>query len=80
MYYMQMVQFLKYFPEREKYFVIDFDDLKADSGQVADEIFRWLGLETFEVGPTEPKNSIGYPYRLEANAKTIPVSWKGVLP
>ncbi len=48
MYHTQLYRFLACFPSAaERYFIADFDDLKADPEALARSIFAWLGLEPF---------------------------------
>lgn len=44
-YFMQLQQFLLRYPERDRYRILDFDELVARPGQVMEGVYRWLGLE-----------------------------------
>jgi hypothetical protein len=46
MYYTQLSQYIAHhFPDTDRYFIADFDDLKARPAELTDEIYRWLELE-----------------------------------
>ena len=49
MYHTQLDRFLASFPDTERYFIADFEDLKTDPEGLARSIYAWLGLEPFEV-------------------------------
>lgn len=56
MYNAQLQEYLKCFPDRRLFFIADFDDLKNDPHRLADDIFRWLGLDSMAVEVAPPAN------------------------
>lgn len=64
-YYMQIQQFLLRFPDRDRYQIVDFDELVSHPQRVVDRITRWLGLDPLEIDPDRHENKTPEPSRLE---------------
>lgn len=64
-YYMQLQQFLLRFPERDRYRIVDFDELIERPADVMDGVFRWLGLDPVPVPAALHENRSPEPSRLE---------------
>lgn len=64
-YYMQLHQFLLRFPNRDRYRIVDFDELVSRPQKVVDRIVQWLGLEPFEIDVDRHANETPEPSRLE---------------
>ncbi|MEM1115118.1 MAG: sulfotransferase [Bacteroidota bacterium] len=56
-YHLQLSQFLEVFPDRSRYRVVDFEDLKRAPADLAASLFAWLGLEPFAVDVAPPRNA-----------------------
>jgi len=48
-YYMQMQQYLTRFPDRSRYYIVDFDKLIEDPGTTVNDILRWLELQPVDL-------------------------------
>lgn len=46
MYHTQLRKYLACYPDRDRYFIADFDDLRKDPAGLVRDIFRWLDLDT----------------------------------
>lgn len=64
-YHMQLQQFLLRFPDRGRYWIVDFDELIADAQSVMDRAFRWLDLEPVPVVGDRWAKTTPQPSRLE---------------
>lgn len=56
-YHLQLDRFLRVFPDRSRYRVVDFDDLKRAPADLAASTFEWLGLDPFAVSVAPPRNA-----------------------
>lgn len=70
-YYMQLHQFLLRFPDKSRYWIVDFDELVTDAQRVMDRTFRWLGLESVSVVAERRANGAPQPSWLELQLKNI---------
>lgn len=64
-YHMQLQQFLLRFPDRCRYWIVDFDELVTDAQRVMDRTFQWLGLEPVAVVGDRWARTTPQPSRLE---------------
>ena len=55
-YYMQLQQFLIRFPDREKYLIVDFDELVSAPQDLVNRIYDWLGLDSHPIGAPVHRN------------------------
>lgn len=79
MYYLQIREFLRWYPERERYLIVDFDELVADPVGLAHRIFAWCGLDAFTVRNPTPRNVTPPASRIEQRLKALP-ALKRLLP
>jgi hypothetical protein len=55
MYYLQLIEFTKWFPDASRYFIVDFDDIVFEPSELATRIFRWADLPEFKIEVPEPQ-------------------------
>ncbi|MEM8598283.1 MAG: sulfotransferase [Bacteroidota bacterium] len=67
MYHRQLSEFLAVYPDRDRYFVADFDDLKADPEALCRSVTDWLGLPAARFDDAGPRNAT--PARSEAELR-----------
>jgi hypothetical protein len=80
MYYLQIREFLRWYPDEERYFIVDFDDMVADPVRLASRIFRWCGVDDYTVRSPEPQNVTPPVSRVEQALKGIPDRWRRFVP
>lgn len=68
-YHLQLSRFLDVFPDRSRYYVVDFDDLKRAPVELAASVFAWLGLDPYAVTAAPPRNATQA--RSEAELKLV---------
>jgi hypothetical protein len=64
-YYMQMQQYLLRFPDRDRYRIVDFDEMVSRPREMMDDVFDWLGLEPCPLRRDLHDNKTPEPSRLE---------------
>ena len=57
MYYLQIREFIKWFPDTSRYFIVDFEDLITEPSELANRIFRWADLPKFTIEVPAPRNT-----------------------
>jgi len=55
MYYLQLREFTKWFPDTSRYFIVDFEDIVSTPAELATRIFRWANLPEFKIEVPEPQ-------------------------
>ena len=80
MYYMQVEQYLKHFENRDRYILVNFDDIKHNVLGVANNICHELGLDNCLAEEPERKNKTPDTSRLEAMMMRSPVQWRKFIP
>jgi len=55
MYYLQLREFINWFPDTNRYFVVDFEDIVSKPSELANRIFRWANLQEFKIEVPEPQ-------------------------
>lgn len=73
-YHMQLQQFLLRFPDRSRYWIVDFDEMVTDPQHLMDRTFQWLGLEPVAVTVERRRNKAPEPSRLEMLLQDIDLS------
>lgn len=73
-YYMQLQQYLLRFPDRERYRIVDFDDLIAEPDRVMEGTFDWLGLDPIGIEEDRHENRTPEPSKLELMLDGIDLS------
>jgi hypothetical protein len=57
MYFLQIREFIKWFPDASRYFIVDFEDLISKPSRLATRIFRWAELSRFTIQIPRPQNT-----------------------
>lgn len=57
MYFLQIREFIKWFPDASRYFIVDFEDLISEPLKLASRIFRWAELSRFTIQIPRPQNT-----------------------
>lgn len=55
MYYLQIREFTKWFPDKSRYFIVDFEDIVSKPVDLTSRIFRWADLPDFTIEIPEPQ-------------------------
>lgn len=55
MYYLQLREFVKWFPDTSRYFIVDFEDIVSKPSELASRIFRWAGLSEYTIEVPDPQ-------------------------
>lgn len=80
MYYNQLREYLKVYPDKDKYFIADFDDLKSNPNSLANRIFMWAGLEPYDIKNKKPRNVTPKPTKIEEILDSYSIDWDNVMP
>jgi len=80
MYYLQLREYLAHYPDRNRYFIVDFDEIVARPVSLANELFEWLGIKRLDMEKPQAKNVTPSPSRLEHALARIPHSWGSLVP
>jgi hypothetical protein len=78
MYYLQVSEYLKYYPDKKRYLIVDFENIVSSSQKVADKIFEWIDIESYEVKEPEATNETLS--STEARLASIPIHWRKFIP
>ena len=64
-YFMQLQQFLLRYPDRDRYRIVDFDELVTSPGRVMEDVHRWLDLDPVPVSEDRHENRTPEPSGVE---------------
>lgn len=83
-YFMQIREFLKYYPDKERYFIVDFEDIKNGPLKLAARIFEWMEVKRIEMKAPEPVGVTPSPSKIEEKLRRrflkSPLPWRQILP
>lgn len=80
MYYRQIKEYFMFFPDKDRYFIVDFEDLVHNTEILANKIFEWVGLERRNVGIPEPENPTPSRSQIEHGLLSLPIPWREMIP
>jgi hypothetical protein len=77
MYFLQIREFIKWFPDVSRYFIVDFDDLISKPSRLASRIFKWAGLSRFTIQSPRPQNKTLPRSAVERKLMGFSQFWRG---
>ena len=80
MYFLQLREFLRYFPDKSRYRIVDFRDIVSVPETTVDGLLTWLGLEAHSVDTDVWKNRTRPPTTLEAAISRLPTEIRRLAP
>lgn len=80
MYYLQMREYLKYFPDKSRYFIVDFNSIVSEPAVLAKSIFKWSGLPDHEIAVPEPRNVTPDYSSIETRLQDQSIEWSRYVP
>jgi len=81
MYYMQVREFLREYPDKSRYFIVDFEDIVNEKKDLLNKLINWLGLNNeSNVYKKSKKNVTPDPSRIEHSLSKTKISWSKLFP
>jgi hypothetical protein len=81
LYYMQLREYLKNYPDKGKYKIVRFENVIYEPKSTSKKLFEWMGLEKYEIEePKKKKNATPYLYGVRQTLSKIPLDISRTMP